>query len=263
VIEAQGLTKQFRKVTAVDGVSFTARDGEVLGILGPNGAGKTTLLRMLASMLQPTAGSARLDGVDVCRHGREVRRRLGFLVETGGLYDRFTPREHLFFYGRLQGLDGDGLATRVQELLDLLEMAEFADRRAEGFSAGMKRRVVLAEALLHDPPNLILDEPTSALDVMSTRTVRGLVHRLRQEGRCILLSTHLMSEAERLCDRVIVLHQGRVQAVGTPDELRAQTGADDLEEAFVRLVGERTLRESLWQPQARRRWWQIWRRRDG
>lgn len=262
MIEAHELSKRFRRVLAVDGVSFAAHDGEVLGILGPNGAGKTTLLRMLAGMLQPSAGFARVDGLDVRRYGAQARRRIGFLVESGGLYDRFTPREHLFFYGRLQGLDGDELAARVQALIDTLEMTAFADRRAEGFSAGMKRRVVLAQALLHDPPNLILDEPTAALDVMSTRTVRALVHRLRQEGRCILLSTHLMNEAERLCDRVIVLHQGRVQAVGTPAELRAQTGADDLEDAFVRLVGERALRESLWQAQTRRRWWQFWRRGD-
>jgi len=262
VIEAHELSKRFRRVVAVDGVSFTANNGEVLGILGPNGAGKTTLLRMLAGMLQPNAGFARVDGLDARRDGAQARRRIGFLVETGGLYDRFTPREHLFFYGRLQGLDGDELAARVQALLDALEMSAFADRRAEGFSAGMRRRVVLAQALLHDPPNLILDEPTAALDVMSTRTVRALVHRLRQEGRCILLSTHLMSEAERLCDRVIILHQGRVRAVGTPAGLCAQTGADDLEDAFVRLVGERALRESLWQAQARRRWWQFWGRGD-
>jgi sodium transport system ATP-binding protein len=262
VIEARGLTKRFRRIVAVEGVSFTARDGEVLGILGPNGAGKTTLLRMLATMLQPTAGYAWVDGLDVRRQAAGVRHRVGLLVETGGLYDRFSPREHLFFYGRLHGLDGAPLEARVREMLDLLEMSAFADRRTEGFSAGMRRRVILAQALLHDPPNLILDEPTAGLDVMSTRTVRALIHRLCGEGRCVLLSTHLMAEAGRLCDRVVILHQGRVQAVGTPQELQAQTGAGDLEEAFVRLVGERSLRETLWQPQERRRWWRFGRRRD-
>jgi len=231
-------------------------------VLGPNGAGKTTLLRMLVSLLQPTAGVALVDGMDVRRHAAQVRRRVGFLVEAGGLYSRFTPREHLLFYGRLQGMDGAMLEKRVQEVLSLMEMSDFADRRAEGFSAGMRRRVLLAQAILHDPPNLVLDEPTAALDVMSTRTVRALIRRFRQEGRCILVSTHLMDEAERLCDRVVILHQGRVRAVGTPQELKAQTGTDDLEEAFVRLVGERDLRAALWRPQERRRWWQFWRRRD-
>jgi sodium transport system ATP-binding protein len=262
VIQAQALTKQFRKVRAVDDVTFTAHNGEILGILGPNGAGKTTLLRMLASLLRPTAGTAKLDGLDVRRQASHVRRRLGFLVESGGLYDRLTPREHLLFYGRLQGISAPPLVERVQEVLDWLEMTDFADRRAEGFSAGMKRRVILAQALLHEPPNLILDEPTASLDVMSTRTVRDLVCTLRDEGRCILISTHLMNEAERICDRVVVLHQGKVQAVGTPAELIEQVGATDLEEAFVRLVGEQVLRETLWRPPARRRWWQFWRKRD-
>ena len=263
VIEARGLTKRFRRVTAVEKVSFTARDGEVLGILGPNGAGKTTLLRMLATLIRPTGGGAQLDGLDIRRQAAQARRRIGFLVERGGLYGRFTPREHLLFYGRLQKLDGEQLNDRVQQMVELLDMAEFADRRTEGFSAGMQRRVLLAQALIHDPPNLMLDEPTASFDVMSTRTVRTLIDRLREEGRCILVSTHLMDEAERLCDRVVVLHQGRVQAVGTPVELREQTGADDLEEAFVRLVGEQRLREALWRPETRRRWYQFWRRRDG
>lgn len=262
MIETLELTKRFRRLTAVEGVSFTARDGEILGILGPNGAGKTTLLRMLATLLRPSAGTAQVDGFDVRRRAGEVRRRVGLLVETGGLYSRLTPREHLLFYGRLQRVDGAALEERVQQIVDLLEMEVFADRRADGFSAGMQRRVLLALALLHDPPNLVLDEPTASLDVMSTRTVRTLLRDLRDEGRCILLSTHLMDEAQRLCDRVVVLHQGQVRAVGTPAELRERTGADDLEEAFVRLVGERTLRESLWHPPERRRWWQFWRRTD-
>ncbi len=250
MIEARGLTKRFRHIIAVNRVSFTAHDGEVLGILGPNGAGKTTLLRLLTTMLRPTSGTASVDDLDVRHHADQVRRRVGLLVEGGGLYARLTPREHLRFYGRLQGMDGNALEARVQKVLHLLEMSEWADRRAEGFSAGMQRRVILAQALLHDPPNLILDEPTATLDVISTRTVRGLIDNLRRQGHCILLSTHMMSEAERLCDRAVILYHGQVQACGTLDELKAQSGAADLEEAFVRLVGEHRLREMLWQPSA-------------
>jgi sodium transport system ATP-binding protein len=263
VIEVRGLTKRFKRITAVNDVSFTAHDGEILGVLGPNGAGKTTLLRTLTTLLQPTAGTAYVDGMDVERQAAQVRSRVGLLVETGGLYSRFTPREHLRLYGYLQGLEGEALEERIQRMINLLEMDVFADRRAEGFSAGMRRRVLLAQALIHDPPNLILDEPTASLDVMSTRTVRSLLRSLRGEGRCILLSTHLMDEAERLCDRIVVLYQGQVQAASTPADLKLRTDANDLEEAFVRLVGEQSLRETLWQPDRRRHWWQFWRRRDG
>ena len=262
MIEASGLTKRFKRITAVDDVSFTASDGEIVGILGPNGAGKTTLLRTLATLLQPTTGTARVDGFDVRQDAAQVRHRVGLLVETGGLYSRFTPREHLRFYGRLQGLEERALEARIDYLVDLLEMESFVDRRAEGFSAGMRRRVLLAQTLIHDPPNLILDEPTASLDVMSTRTVRSLLRALRAEGRCILLSTHLMDEADRLCDRIVVLHRGQVQAASTPAELKLRADADDLEEAFVELVGEQSLRQALWQPERRRRWWQFWRRHD-
>ena len=260
MIEAQGLTKRFRKLVAVDSVSFTCYDGEVFGLLGPNGAGKTTLLRLLATVLEPSAGTALVDGLDVHKEGVRVRARIGLLVETAGLYARFTPREHLRFYGRLHGLDGLRLERRVDTVLEMLEMTDFADRRAEGFSAGMRRRAILGQALIHTPPNVVLDEPTAGLDVMSTRNVRALVARFRDEGRCVLISTHLMSEAQRLCDRVAIIHRGRLQAVGTPASLIAQTGAPDLEEAFVRLVGEEQLRADLWKQKCDRRWYQFWRR---
>jgi sodium transport system ATP-binding protein len=260
VIETQGLTKRFRKILALDGVSLTCRDGEVFGLLGPNGAGKTTLLRLIASVLEPTAGVALVDGLNARKESGRVRARVGLLVESAGLYDRFTPREHLRFYGRLHGLDGDRLRRRVDVVLEMLEMTDFADRRAGGFSAGMSRRVVLGQALIHDPPNVILDEPTAGLDVMSTRTVRALVARFREEGRCVLISTHLMDEAQRLCDRVAIIHKGRLQALGTPAELVARTGAANLEEAFVRIVGEERLRADLWEQQREPRWYQFWRR---
>jgi sodium transport system ATP-binding protein len=260
MIEVQGLTKHFGKLVAVDGVSFTCHDGEVLGLLGPNGAGKTTLLRLLATVLEPTAGTALVDGLDVRADSGRVRACIGFLVETAGLYSRFSPREHLRFYGRLQGLDGPRLERRIETVLAMLEMADFADRRAEGFSAGMRRRVVLGQALIHDPPNVILDEPTAGLDVMSTRNVRDLIARFRDEGRCVLISTHLMAEAQRLCDRVAIVHQGRLQAVGTPAAMVAQTGAVDLEESFVHIVGEERLRADLWEQKRKRRWFTFWRR---
>jgi len=260
VIEVLRLAKRFKKLVAVDDVSFTCHDAEVFGLLGPNGAGKTTLLRLLATVLEPTAGTATVDRLDVRKESAQVRARIGLLVETAGLYARFTPREHLRFYGHLHGLDGPGLEQRVGAVLEILEMADFADRRTEGFSAGMNRRVILGQALIHDPPNVILDEPTAGLDVMSTRNVRALITRFRDEGRCILISTHLMGEAQRMCDRVAIIHRGRLQATGTPAALIAQTGATDLEEAFVRIVGEERLQADLWEQKRKRRWYQFWRR---
>lgn len=254
MIETRGLTKRFRRVVAVDDVSLTCRDGEVFGLLGPNGAGKTTLLRLIASVLEPTAGSALVDGLDARKQGDQVRARIGLLVETAGLYSRFTPREHLRFCGRLHGLDGPHLERRVNAVLDMLEMGDFADRRAEGFSAGMRRRVVLGQALVHDPPNVILDEPTASLDVMSTRNVRAVVRQFREDGRCVLISTHRMDEAQRLCDRVAIIHKGRLQAVGTPVELTTVAGVGTLEEALVHIVGEERLRADLWEQKHRRPW---------
>ena len=260
MIEAQALTKRFKRLVAVDAVSFTCHDGEVFGLLGPNGAGKTTLLRLIISVLEPSAGTALVDGLDVRKESARVRARVGLLVETAGLYARLTPREHLRFYGQLHGLKGPRLERRVEAVLEMLEMADFADRRAEGFSAGMNRRVVLGQALIHDPPNLILDEPTTGLDVMSARNVRALVARFRDEGRCVLISTHLMDDAERECDRVAIIHKGQLRAVGAPAALVAQTGAANLEEAFVRIVGAERLRADLWKQEKKRRWYQFWQR---
>lgn len=259
MIQVRELTKRFRELTAVDSVSFTCHDAQVFGLLGPNGAGKTTLLRLLATVLQPTAGTAQVDGWDVRRQSAQARARIGLLVETAGLYVRFTPREHLRYYGHLHGMDGAQLEQRIDVVIEMLEMADFADRRTEGFSVGMHRRVILGEALIHDPPNIILDEPTAGLDVMSTRNVRDLIARFRDEGRCVLISTHLMSEAQRLCDRVAIIHKGRLQTVDTPEALIAQTGVDDLEEAFVRIVGEDRLRADLWEQKHKYHWYQFWR----
>ena len=237
MIDARKLHKRFGKVTAVEEVSFRAEDGVVTGLLGPNGAGKTTTLRMLYTLVRPDAGSASVDGHDVVTHPLEVRKRLGALPDARGLYPRLTPREHARYFGRLHGLTGAALEARVEQLVSLLEMADIADRRAEGFSQGERMKVALLRALVHDPQNVLLDEPTNGLDVMSTRAVRTLIQRLKAQGRCVVFSSHVMQEVAALCDRIVVVAHGRVVAEGTPDELRARTGKESLEEAFVSVIG--------------------------
>lgn len=238
MIEVEELSKSFGAAVAVDRVSFAARDGEVVGLLGPNGAGKTTTLRMLATVLRPSGGTARVDGRDVVREAAAVRAAIGVLPEHWGLYDRLTPREHLRYFGRLHGLRGRELERRAEAVLQRLGADRYADRRCGSLSKGMKQMVMLARALLHDPRTLLLDEPTSGLDAMAARRVRELIAELRREGRCVLVSTHLLGEAERLCDRIVVIAGGRVLADGTPAELAARTGRPSLEEAFVALVGD-------------------------
>ncbi len=243
MIEAEGLVKRFKKVVAVDRLSFTARDGEVFGLLGPNGAGKTTTLRLLATVLEPNEGTARVNGYDIRADKQKVRSILGLLVEDAGLYRKVSAREHLRYFGRLHGVDGAELERRINYLIDVLGMESFADRDTDGFSRGMKRRVVMGIALVHEPQVVILDEPTIGLDVVSTRAVRDMIARFRAEGRCVLISTHLMDEVQRLCDRVAIIHGGHILAQGTPRELIAQAGAPDLETAFVRIAGEDALLE--------------------
>ena len=237
MIDARKLHKRFGKVTAVEEVSFRAEDGVVTGLLGPNGAGKTTTLRMLYTLVRPDSGHASVDGHDVVTDPLQVRRRLGVLPDARGLYPRLTPREHARYFGRLHGLAGAALEARVEELVALLEMGDIADRRAEGFSQGERMKVALLRALVHGPQNVLLDEPTNGLDVMSTRAVRTLILRLKAEGRCVVFSSHVMQEVAALCDRIVVVAHGRVVAEGSPDELRARTGMDNLEEAFVSVIG--------------------------
>jgi len=235
VIEAQGLHKVFGDVVAVDEVSFTAKNGLITGLLGPNGAGKTTSMRMLTGLVRPTRGTARVDGIDASK--LEVRRRLGVLPDRPGIYPRLSARENIVYFGRLHGLSGETLQRRTQELIDLLDLVRVADRRCSGFSQGERMKVAIARALVHDPPNVMLDEPTNGLDVISTRAMRRLISRLRDEGRCVLFSSHIMQEVAALCDRVVVLAQGRVVADGSQQELLDQTGQDSIEEAFVSLLG--------------------------
>ena len=237
MIQISNARKQFGKVTAVDGVSFVAKDGAITGLLGPNGAGKTTTLRMLYAVMKPDSGEVRVDNVDAIATPQAAQARLGVLPDGFGLYPRLTAREHLDYFGALQGIESDELAKRTEALLDLLDMRGIADRRTGGFSHGERTKVALARALVHDPQNVLLDEPTNGLDVMSTRAVRSIVRRLRDQGRCVLFSSHVMQEVSALCDSIVVFASGRVVAQGSPGELRQQTGYENLEDAFVALAG--------------------------
>jgi len=237
VIEAQRLEKHFGAVTAVREVSLRALDGRITGLLGPNGAGKSTTLRMLYTVLAPDRGDALIDGCSVMREPLAARARLGVLPHGAGIYPNLTARENILYFGALQGLNRAARRARAAELVQLLEMEEFADRRARGFSQGERVRTALARALVHSPRNLVLDEPTNGLDVMAVRALRRLLRQLRDAGHCVLFSSHVMQEVSALCDEVVVIAHGVVLEHGTPDQIRARTGAGSLEEAFVRLIG--------------------------
>jgi sodium transport system ATP-binding protein len=235
VIRIEALHKRFGDVVAVDGISFEAPDGQVTGLLGPNGAGKTTTLRMLYGLMRPDGGRIEVDGAEVSADPQAAQAKMGILPDSRGLYPRLTPREHLRYFGQLHGCAD--LDARIDELVQLLDMDAIADRRSEGFSQGERVKTALGRALVHDPANVILDEPTNGLDVMATRAMRGLIRRMREEGKCVLFSSHIMQEVSALCDRIIIISTGRIVAAGTPDELREQSGRDNLEDAFVTLTG--------------------------
>jgi sodium transport system ATP-binding protein len=237
MIEVKDLHKAFGKIVAVDGVSFHARDGEITGLLGPNGAGKTTTLRCLYTLMQPDRGEVRVDGIDASVDPVAVRRRLGVLPDARGVYKRLSARENIAYFGRLHGLDEATIRARSDAAIHALGMADFADRRTEGFSQGQRVKTAIARALIHDPKNVILDEPTNGLDVMATRAMRDFLKRLKSEGRCVLFSSHIMQEVAALCDRVVVIAHGKVVAADAPETLRVQTGAANLEDAFVQLIG--------------------------
>jgi len=237
MIEVRNLHKTFGPITAVDDVSFSAPDGRITGLLGPNGAGKTTTLRILYTILRPDAGAALVDGYDAVSAAAEVQRRIGVLPDNRGLYARLTPREHIRYYGRLHGLKGTALEQQIDYLVKLLDMQAIADRRTEGFSQGQRVKVAIARALVHQPRNILLDEPTNGLDVMSTRALRTFIRRLRDEGKCVLFSSHIMQEVSALCDTIVVIARGQVVAAGTPDDLRQATGQANLEDAFVAAIG--------------------------
>jgi sodium transport system ATP-binding protein len=240
MIEAAALSKRFGTVDAVSDVSFVARNGEITGLLGPNGAGKSTCLRMMYGVLTPASGCARIDSLDVRGETSAARAHLGVLPHAAGLYNNLTARENIAYFGSLHGMARARLSRRTAELARALDMEGFIDRRVKGFSQGQRIKVALARALVHDPGNLILDEPTNGLDVMAIRSLRDMLRTLRAEGRCILLSSHVMQEVAALCDRVVIIGHGRVLAEGTPEAIRERSGAHSLEEAFLHVLGTPT-----------------------
>ena len=238
MIEVQGLSKRFGDVRALDGVDFRAEDGRITGLLGPNGAGKSTALRILCTVLSADSGVVRLGGVDVRDDPLAVRRGIGVLPHNANLYGNLTARENIAYYASLQGIDGGERTSAVDRVIDALDIESIADRRAKGFSQGQRVRVALARALVHSPQTLILDEPTNGLDVMATRALRAVVRERRDAGCCVLFSSHVMQEVAALCDRIVILANGKVAVAGTTDDIRAATGCDDLEDAFMRAVGQ-------------------------
>jgi sodium transport system ATP-binding protein len=237
MIQVENLHKRFGDVRAVDGVSFTAADGAVTALLGPNGAGKTTTLRMLYTLMRPDEGRILVDDVDAVADPQGARLRLGVLPDGSGLYPRLTGREHIEYFGELQGITGADLRARIEHLIKMLDMTAIADRRAAGYSHGERTKTALARAIVHNPRNVLLDEPTNGLDVMSTRAVRDIIRRLKGEGHTVLFSSHVMQEVTALSDTIVVIARGQIVAAGTADQLRAQTGHQNLEDAFVALSG--------------------------
>ncbi len=237
MIAIDDLHKSFGTVRALRGVSFTAHDGRITGLLGPNGAGKSTTLRTLATLLKPDAGRGRIDDHDILTEPLEVRRRLGVLPHGAGVYPNLTGRENIHYFAHLHGLQPSLIEKRTDELIELLEMRDFADRRAKGLSHGQRLKVAIARALVHSPRNVVLDEPTNGLDVMATRGLRGLIRRLRDAGHCVLFSSHVMQEVASLCDEVVIIAHGLVVAQGTPADIRRRSGSASLEDAFVAAIG--------------------------
>jgi len=233
LIEIRAVAKAFGELQVIRGANFVARDGEITGLIGPNGAGKTTLFRLICTALRPDSGATLVDGIDSQSDPIGARHRLGVLPDVRGLYPRLTAREHIRYFGALHGIPRADLDARIAELVRTLRMEDFIDRRAHGFSRGQQMKVALGRALVHRPHNIMLDEPTNGLDVATSRAVRDLLRRLRSEGRCILLTSHIMQEIGSLADRVVILSGGHVVLQGAPAELRRATGLSDLEEIFL------------------------------
>ena len=237
MIVVKNLRKSFGDVKAVNNVSFEARDGEITGLLGPNGAGKTTTLRMLYSLLPPDAGEIRIDGLDPTRDAMEIKRTLGVVPDSRGLYSRLTARENITYYGELHGMSRAASKSRSEALTATLDMDDFIDRRTEGFSQGQRVKVAIARAMVHKPQTVLMDEPSNGLDVMSTRALREFIQGLRGAGHSVVLSTHIMQEVAALCDRIVIIAKGEVAADGTAEELLERSGCSTLEDAFVELIG--------------------------
>jgi sodium transport system ATP-binding protein len=237
VIEVRNVSKSFGDVKAVRDISFDMRDGEITGLLGPNGAGKTTTLRMLYSLLPPDSGTIRIDGHDPQKDALDIKRTLGVVPDSRGLYKRLTARENIAYYGELHGMSKAKIQQRIDTLAATLNMEDFIDRETDGFSQGQKVKVAIARAMVHEPQTVMLDEPSNGLDVMTTRALRRFILDLKAAGHSVVLSTHIMQEVAALCDRIIIIAKGRIAADGTQEELLARSGASNIEEAFVKLIG--------------------------
>ena len=236
MIEVDAIKKKFGDVEAVRNVSFKAQNGQVTGLLGPNGAGKSTTLRILYGLFAADSGSAKVDGIDTRTNRIAAQKIMGIMPDARGLYVRLTAREHIKYFGRLHGMSEQRLEVRTEELLDLLDMQNIADRKVEGFSQGERTKVCLARALVHEPANVILDEPTNGLDVMTTRAVRELITELKRQNIAVLFSSHLMHEVARLCDEIIIVASGAVVATGSAEQISAFAQEENLEDAFIKLV---------------------------
>ncbi|MBE8168797.1 MAG: ATP-binding cassette domain-containing protein [Shewanella sp.] len=237
MIKVTNLTKRIGDVQALDDLSFSAENGQITGLLGPNGAGKTTCLRTLFGLLQPDSGMAEIEGIDVAVNPIEAKQQLGLFPDPFGLYERLTPREYISYFAKLSGLSNSEANEATLRVIEQLKLDDIADRRCKGFSQGQRMKTALAQAIVHKPSNIILDEPTRGLDVMSTRLLRDCLQQLKQQGHCILFSSHVMQEVAALCDQVIVMAKGKVVAIGSPEELCQQTGQASLEDAFIQLIG--------------------------
>lgn len=237
MLKVDNVSKKFGDFVAVDSVSFEAKDGEITGILGPNGAGKTTCIRMLYGLLKPDTGVATIDGIDVQKSPIAARKSLGIFPDQFGMSERLTAREQIEYFACMHGLSGAALKQALDQVIDDLDMHEISDRRTEGFSQGQRMKVTLAQALVHKPQNLVLDEPTRGLDVMSTRILREQLRKLKEQGHCILFSSHVMQEVAALCDRVIIVAKGKIIAEGSPQQLCELAGKELLEDAFVAIIG--------------------------
>lgn len=243
MIVTTNLTKIFQdkkrgEIKAVDSVNIECKPGRVFGLLGLNGAGKTTLMRLLSTTLKPSSGTAKVMGYDITSQPEKVKEKIGFLSSYTGLYHRLTAEETISYFGKLNGMDEEKLKRRMDEIFDRFGMSEFRKRRVDKLSTGMKQKISIARAFINDPEVLILDEPTIGLDVVTSRTITQFIKESKQANRCILFSTHVMWEAQKLCDDIAIIHQGKILEVGTLDQLRAKTGLADLDDIFVKIVGE-------------------------
>ena len=243
MIQVKGLTKIFKdrkrgKVVAVNNLEFNCEKGQIFGLLGPNGAGKTTTLRILATIMLPTEGKALVNGYDVVKQANKVRKQIGFLSSETGLYDRLTPRETVRFFGRINKMKDKIIEKRMAEIFHKLDMEDFQDVRVHKLSTGMKQKLSIARCIIHDPPILILDEPTVGLDIITAHIVTEYVKSFREQGKCIIYSTHIMQEAEKLCDTIGIIHQGNLITQGTLEELKNHSSSNDLEEIFFKLIAD-------------------------